>query len=423
MTTFSGPSAAFRGACRVPGDKSLSHRALILASMATGTSRVGNLGPGRDVAATARALGHLGIDLTTHTVHSPGVENWLPAAEPLDLENSGTSLRLLCGALAGRPHRTVLTGDESLSRRPMRRLVDPLQRLGATIEVSGEGTPPVTVIGGSLRGARIHVVVPSAQIRTAVMLAALQAEGPTVIDSPPGFRDHSERWLASLGLGRYRTATEYEIGPGPVPPAEYLLPGDTSSAAFLWAAAALSPGSAVETPNVSLNPGRTGFLDILEHMGARVERNATGMVLGDPTGDVRVTGAALRGALIAGETAARAIDELPLVGVLAIGAEGPTRVKDARELRVKESDRVASTVAMIRALGGTAESSEDGFAVEGSQPIAGGIVDAAGDHRIAMAGAVAATASRAPVEVLGFEAAAVSWPGFDDDLETLWSSR
>lgn len=423
MSTFAAPGGPFHAVCEVPGDKSLSHRALILAGMAAGTSLVENLGPGRDVTATARALERFGVELAEGTIHSAGVANWLPAAEPLNLENSGTSLRLLCGVLAGRPHRTVLEGDESLSRRPMRRLADPLQQLGATVEVSREGTPPVTVIGGSLRGARIAMPVASAQIRTAVMLAAVQAEGTTVIDSPPGFRDHSERWLTALGLGRYRTATEYEVGPGPVPPAAYRLPGDTSSAAFLWAAAALSPGSSVETRNVSLNPGRTGFLDILTGMGARVERHATGMVLGDPTGDVRVTGAALRGTLIAGDAAARAIDELPLVALLAIGAEGPTRVKDAGELRVKESNRVASTVAMIRALGGDAEESEDGFEVGGSQPIGGGTVDAAGDHRIAMAGAVAATASRSPVEVLGFGAADVSWPGFGDQLEALWSSH
>lgn len=423
MTEFQGPAAPFRASCRVPGDKSLSHRALLLAAMADGASRLDNLAPGRDVAATARALERLGVHLGGGAVRSPGPEGWLPSAEPFDLGNSGTSIRLLCGALAGRPFRSVLQGDESLNRRPMRRLAAPLELMGATIEVSPRGTPPVVVTGGPLRGADILLPLPSAQIRTAVMLAALQAEGPTSIDSPPGFRDHSERWLGALGLGRYRTATGFEVDPGPVPPADYQIPGDTSSAAFLWAAAALVPGASVETPEVSLNPGRTGFLDIMEAMGARVERRATGSVLDDPVGTVQVTGAPLQGTLVAGEAAARAIDELPLLAVLAMSGEGPTRVRDAAELRVKESDRVASTVAMIRALGANAEATDDGFVVEGSQTPAGGVVDAAGDHRIAMAAAVAATVSRGPVRILGFEAAGVSWPGFGEALGAVWSSR
>jgi 3-phosphoshikimate 1-carboxyvinyltransferase len=423
MTSFAGPSAPFKATTEVPGDKSLSHRALILAAMAGGTSRITGLAPGRDVAASGRALREVGIHLERETLHSPGIEAWLPSAEPLDLENSGTALRLLCGALAGRPYRSILVGDDSLMRRPMRRLAEPLARLGATVEVSADGTPPVAVTGGSLRGATVQIPMPSAQVRTATMLAALQAEGSSLIDSPPGFRDHTERWLASLGLGRYRSATAFEIGPGPVPPGEYQIPGDASSAAFLWAAAALIPNASVTVPNVSLNPGRTGFLDVLTLMGARVDRSSTGTVLGDPVGDVRVVGAALHGIVVGGDTAARAVDELPLVGILAAAADGTTRVRDAGELRVKESDRIASTVGMICAVGGTAEATDDGFVVTGTGTLQGGTVDAAGDHRIAMAGAVAATASRDPIEVLGFEAAGVSWPEFDTALEALWSSR
>jgi len=420
MRVFRLPPGPCRAAPGIPGDKSLSHRALLLAAMAKGTSRVANLGPGQDVAATAAALRSLGVEVGRDEVHSPGIHAWTAPPGPLDAGNSATTMRLLAGALCGRPFPSTLVGDASLMRRPMGRLAGPLGALGATIELGPAGGPPVAVRPASLHGTAVAVPEASAQLRSAVAFAGLQAEGATTITSPPGFRDHTERWLEAMALGRRLGPAVFELLPGPVPPAAYELPSDLSSAAGLLAAAALRPGSEVTVRRVTLNPGRTGFLDILEAMGARVARAATGLLHGDPVGDVAVTGAGLQGIRIEGLLAVRAIDELPLVGILATAAEGETVVAGAAELRVKESDRAAATVRLIRALGGIAEERPDGFVVWGSGALAGGSADAGGDHRIAMAAAVAAAAAP-EVAVKGFEAVAVSWPGFGEALEALWS--
>lgn len=421
MREFRGPIHTFHADLTVPGDKSLSHRALVLAAMARGRSVIRGLGPGEDIAATRGALRGLGARIISDTVESDGVERWTAPGDPIDAGNSGTTMRLLAGALAARPFRSTIVGDASLMSRPMRRLIDPLETLGASVAVAPSGTPPVVVDGCPLRGAPVSIAIPSAQVRTAVALAALQATGSSSIDSPPGFRDHSERWLAHLGLGSPVTATCFRVDPGPVPALHLDLPGDPSSASFLWAAAALSPGSTVRVRSVSLNPGRTGFLDLLASMGAHVEVTVTGDVLGDPVGDVTVTGDDLSGTVISGERTVRALDELPLVAVLAACAEGTTIVTDAGELRTKESDRIASSVGLVRSLGGIAEPTEAGFSIEGTG-LTEGTVAAAGDHRIAMAAAVAATRAGS-VAIDGFGVAAVSWPGFDRALEETWSSR
>jgi 3-phosphoshikimate 1-carboxyvinyltransferase len=420
VTVFQGPDRPFHAVARVPGDKSLSHRALILAAMARGRSVVRNPGPGRDVAATRLALERFGVRFPDDVVDSPGVGEWLPAGGPIDAANSGTTMRLLAGALAARPYRSVIVGDDSLMARPMRRLSAPLGVLGAAVTVSDAGTPPVTIDGRPLRGAAVTLPIASAQVRTAVAFAALQAAGPSTITSPPGFRDHTERWLEHLGLGHRSTDTVMRIDPGLIRPIHAVLPGDTSSAAFLWAAAALHPGSSVEIGPVSLNPGRTGFLDVLATMGATVEITPTGAVLGDPVGRVAVTGGDLVATTVSGPVAVRALDELPLLGVVAAFAEGTTTIGDASELRTKESDRIASTVAMIRALGGVADATTDGFVVVGTG-LTGGTVSAGGDHRIAMSAAVAASRG-GRVAVDGFDAAAVSWPGFGPALEETWAS-
>jgi len=301
--------------------------------------------------------------------------------------------------------------------------VAPLGALGVDIELSPAGTPPVVTGAGRLHGADVQLPLASAQVRTAFSLAAVQAEGPSAVDSPGGFRDHTERWLAAMGLGRWSTRTRFEILPGRVPPGSYEIPRDPSSAAFLWASAAMSPGSSVQTSGVSLNPGRTGVLDILEEMGARVERRVTQMVLGDPIGDVTVIGAGLRGTRIGGDLAVRTIDELPLVAVCAGIAEGETRITGAADLRAKESDRIAAVVRLLRDLGAGVDATEDGFIVAGGSRYRATRTDAQGDHRIAMAAAVSATAATGPVTVDGFEVAAVSWPGFARALEAAWSSQ
>jgi 3-phosphoshikimate 1-carboxyvinyltransferase len=421
MVMFSVPTGPCHADCAVPGDKSLSHRALILAGMAKGESRVLGAGPGQDVAATRRALAALGVAADDERIESPGVGHWQPPPGPIDAGNSATTLRLLAGALAAQPFRTTLVGDASLMGRPMSRLAGPLGSLGAKVETGPGGCPPVTVGGSRLRGARVEIPLPSAQVRSAVALAALQAEGPSTIISPPGFRDHTERWLEAAGLGRRLSEAGFLVLPGKVPPGRYVIPGDVSSAAFLLAAAALRPGSQVTVRHVTLNPGRTGFLDLLETMGTRVLRRATSLVHGDPVGDVTVWGDALRPVHVSGPLAVRTLDELPLVAVLAAAALGETVVSGAGELRVKESDRVAAVVRLIRDLGGQAEELPDGFVVTGTGGLAGGEAEAGGDHRIAMAAAVAAVIAPDGVRVSGFDAAAVSWPGFAKALEALWS--
>ncbi len=418
------PSGPFRAEVRVPGDKSLSHRAYLLAAMADGVSEVVDPGPGRDVAATRAAVVRLGATVDGPQVTGPGVEAWHDPGEPIECGNSGTTMRLLAGALAGRPFRTVLSGDESLNRRPMRRLVAPLEALGATVEPAEGGTAPLRVGGGGpLHGAEVELEIASAQVRTAFSLAALQAEGPSRVTSPPGFRDHTERWLETMGLGEWEGRTGFRVFPGAVPPFRYLIPGDPSSAAFLWASAAIVPGSTVVTPGVSLNAGRIGFLQVLEEMGAVIEGEVTGSLLGDPVGTVTVRGRGLRAVRVEGELAVATLDELPLVAVLGAYAEGVTTVGDAAELRAKESDRIAASVALIRALGGGAEPHEDGFSVLGIGFLEAGTVESAGDHRMAMAAAVAASGATGPVRIVDAGAADVSWPGFFAALEGVWSSR
>jgi len=254
-----------------------------------------------------------------------------------------------------------------------------------------------------------------------VALGALAVDGETTIDSPGGFRDHTERWLSAIGLGHWVTDTRFAISGGSIPPARYEIPGDPSSAAFLWACAAIHDGSRITTRQVSLNPGRLGFLQILGSMGASVEAIVTGATGGDPVGNVTVAARPLHAVDIGGHLVASALDELPLVAVLGAFAEGVTTVSDAAELRVKESDRIASVAGMLRALGGGIETADDGFSVVGAAFLDGGTVDSAGDHRIAMAAAVAATRADDAVTIQRAEAAAVSWPDFFSVLEGLWS--
>lgn len=420
------PDGPFNATISVPGDKSLSHRALIFAAMARGDSRVEGAGPGADIESTRSVLRRLGVTIEGETVSSRGVGGWAEPSGVLDCGNSGTTLRLMAGALAARPFGSVLTGDASLRRRPMRRLVDPLAALGAEVVVTEpDGTPPIRIGGAAsgLRGAAASVGLASAQVRSSFELAALQADGASVIDSPPGYRDHTERMLETLGLGRPVSATRFEILPGDVPAGTYLVPGDPSSAAFLWAMAAVRRGSEVTTPGVSLNPGRIGFLQILEAFGAEIHAEVTGAMLGDPVGSVTVRGRGLFAVDVSGSLATAALDELPLVGILGALAEGVTVVRDAAELSAKESDRIASTVALIRSLAGGAEGTGDGFAVVGTGFLEPGRVESMGDHRIAMAAAVAAARVEGTVEIGDAESAAVSWPGYFDVVEGLWSSQ
>jgi len=421
------PSGDFAATVSLPGDKSLSHRSLMFSAMAQGTSKISGLGTGHDIKTTAAALSQLGVEYSASdrsvAVTSSGVTGLTAPSDALDCGNSGTTMRLLTGMLSSQQFATTLTGDRSLSKRPMDRLIEPLGLLGASLSTSADGTPPVTILPvDGLRGGEVVIKTPSAQLRTAFELAAIQAEGDSVVSSPPGYRDHSERWLETVGLGERKDDT-FVVHPGSIPTTDYDLPGDASSAAFLWAAAAIREGSEITTPNITLNAGRIGFLEALERMGAEVDASVDRAILGDPVGSVRVRGAGLRGVHIEGALTIASLDELPLLAIVACFAEGITTVGDATELRVKESDRIKSTCEMVRALGGGAEAKEDGFEVVGLGWLDGGEVSSYGDHRVAMAAAVAATGARGPVRIIGADAASVSWPDFYETLESVWSSR
>lgn len=418
---ITGTTDPFSATVSVPGDKSLSHRALLFAAMAEGDSLVQGLGMGMDVASTAMALRALGVSIHGEQVRSPGVERWRQPDAPIDCGNSGTTMRLLAGILSTTALDVTLVGDASLSARTMERLVAPLTSLGGRIDTTN-GYPPLSVGGaGQRRSADITIPFASAQVRSAFELAALACDDSSTIDSPPGFRDHTERWLAAIGLGAWETPTRFRIEPGVVPPARYDVPGDPSSAAFLWTAAAISPGSQIVTPGVSLNPGRIGYLQILEGMGAIIEAIVTDTVGGDPVGDVKVVGGSLRGIDVSGDLTASALDELPLVAVAGAYAEGITRVRDAGELRVKETDRIEAVASLVTSLGGGIATTEDGFDVVGTGFLEGGTVETFGDHRIAMSAAIAATRSSGTVEIVDSQIAAVSWPDFYETLEALWS--
>ena len=420
--SFSGPGGPFSATITVPGDKSLSHRALMFAAMAEGDSIVSGVGPGQDIASTVSALASLGVAIDGDRIRSPGVARWTPPPGPIGCGNSGTTMRHLAGILSTSPVDATLVGDASLSARPMTRLIEPLRALGGVIEVSPQGTAPIHAGGASeVHGVSFEIPVASAQVRTAFEYAALQADSPSTIDSPGGFRDHTERWLAAIGRGTWSSATAFTVTPGPIPPARYEIPGDPSSAAYLWAAAAIEPGAVITTPDISLNPGRLGFLQILDDMGAMIDATVTGSTGGDPVGTVTVHGRPLHSVTIGGDLVAAALDELPLVAVVAAFAEGITSVSDAAELRTKESDRIDAVVAMLRALEGGIEPRDDGFEVVGTGFLMGGTIDTASDHRIAMAGAVAATKALDTVIITDAEVASVSWPGFYATLESLWS--
>ncbi|HTR49994.1 MAG TPA: 3-phosphoshikimate 1-carboxyvinyltransferase [Kofleriaceae bacterium] len=391
------------GTVTVPGDKSIGHRALLFSLLSQTTVTVRGLGDGADNGRSARAIAALGarIDKTggALAITGTGLSGMRAPAAPIDCGNSGTTIRLACGLVAGQPFATTLVGDESLSKRPMRRVIEPLTQMGAVIASAGDGTPPLVV--GPAPGPLVPIayVLPmaSAQVKTAVLLAGLYADGATTVTEPGPSRDHSERMLAYLGAPiatRGRTTTVDTRGwDHRLAGAAFDVPGDPSSAAFLIAAAIVVGARELRLPGICTNPTRTGFLDAIAAMGGQVAFEDARVDGPEPTATLVVRGPAreLRATEIAGDLAVRSIDELPVLAVVAARARGTTVVRDADELRVKESDRIATTCAMLRAFGIACEARPDGFAVEGrpERPLEPGRVHAEGDHRIAMAAAVA----------------------------------
>jgi 3-phosphoshikimate 1-carboxyvinyltransferase len=416
------PARRLRGRIRVPGDKSISHRYALLAAVAEGRSRLSNYAPGADCHSTLACLEALGVELGQEagliTIVGRGFNGWRSPTLPLDAGNSGTAMRMLMGLLAGRPFSATIVGDESLSSRPMRRVIEPLTRMGGRIE-SVEGHAPITVHGARLHGLSYEPSVPSAQVKSAILLAGLQADGTTSVTEPAQTRDHTERAFAAFGVSVRTAERTVSIEGGQrVEPRDLKVPGDFSSAAFWMVAAAALPGSHVVIDDVGLNPTRIGLVDVLRRYGARVRIDETSTVAGEPAGTITVEADRAGSIEIAPEEVPVLIDELPAVAALAANG-GEISVRGAAELRVKESDRIAALVAGFRALGIDADERPDGFVVRGSGAPAGGVADARGDHRMAMAFAIAALAAERPSRVEGADSVAVSYPGFFETLASL----
>jgi 3-phosphoshikimate 1-carboxyvinyltransferase len=427
------PATLIDAQVTVPGDKSMTHRALLLGAQAKGRSYIGNASPAADVGATAACLRACGAWVRDfppdrYALDGAGVGTSLRSPEQvLDCGNSGTTMRLLAGMLAGTDCEATLDGDASLRRRPMARVVDPLLAMGADVTASPNGTAPLRVRGHrTLSGVTWRSPVASAQVKSAILLAALSGNGPTTIVEPLPSRDHTERMLRMCGVDVVSDGPTVTVSPGDIQPFGFRVPADISSAAFFLALAASRRGWRVRCPGVGTNPGRTGILTALEMMGADVlltDGEPAGGV--EPVGDVEVRGAPLRGVTISGALTVRCIDELPVLAVLATQADGDTEVRDAAELRGKEVDRIAVLETGLRALGAACESSADGFVVHGPSRLRAARLDAAGDHRLAMAWAIAAALvgdGGGESVITGAEVAEVSYPSFFADLARLMAT-
>jgi 3-phosphoshikimate 1-carboxyvinyltransferase len=424
------PALTISGVLRVPGDKSISHRYALLAAIADGRSTIANYAPGADCASTLSCLSALGtiVSRTPATrdgepslvaIEGRGLRGLVPAPGPLDCGNSGSTMRMLAGVVAAHPFLSTLVGDASLSRRPMRRIIGPLTEMGASVTAGPGDRPPIAVRGGDLRGIHFAPETPSAQVKSAVLLAGLQASGETVVVEPASTRDHTERALATFGArvsvtGRtIALAGGQRLAGGPL-----RVPGDMSSAAFMAVAAAALPGSDVTMTHVGLNPSRAALLDVLRRFGADIEATVEEYWNGEPVGRLRVRHGAMRDLVIAPEEVPEVIDELPVLATLGTFG-GSVTVSGAGELRLKESDRIAELVTGLRAMGADAEERPDGFQVRCGARLTGGAVHARHDHRLAMAFAVAALGAAGPTSIEGADAVAVSYPEFFADLDRL----
>lgn len=415
------PGGRLRGSITVPGDKSISHRAVMLAAIAPGVSRIRNWLAAGDTEATLGAMRDLGARIERHDASTLTIEGGplRPSPNPLNLMNAGTGIRLLAGIMAGQPFASVLDGSEQLRRRPMKRITAPLTQMGADIAATA-GCCPLTIRPAPLRGTRYDMPVASGQVKSAVLLAGLFADSPTTVTQPGPARDHTERMLGAMGV---RIDSEDDAGNcltlypnGQLNPLDITVPGDPSSAAFPLVAGLLAPDSDLTIAGVDLNPTRIGLLDVLAEMGADFTISKRSPQAGEPVGDIRVKSSVLRGVDIGGDTVVRMIDEFPILMVAAAQAEGVTTVRDARELRVKETDRIAVMAAELRKLGAVIEEREDGFRIVGPQKLSGGQVDGHDDHRIAMSLTIAGLIAAEGATVTDAACAGDSFPGFAETL-------
>lgn len=411
-----------RGKIAVPGDKSIAHRAVIFSAIADGQSRIFNLSGGDDNSRTVRAFRQMGAEIYRDggalCVEGKGWEGLHAPAAPLDCGNSGTTMRLLSGLLAGRPFRSELDGDASLRQRPMQRVIDPLSEMGARIKSrGGNGLAPLEIDGGGLRGIQYRMPMASAQVKSALVLAALQAQGRTVIEQPQRSRDHTEVMLAGFGGNiSVKGSTIVVDGEGHLTGQNVHIPGDISSAAFFLVAAAMIPGSDLVLRDVGCNPTRDGAVEVLRCMGASIELIGERFEAGERVADIHVTGGPLKGIDVGAELVARTIDEYPILAVAAAVAEGVTTFSGVNELRYKESDRIMAMTEGLRALGVAVEERADGMTIEGGKRLRGGSVKSYADHRIAMSFAVAGLVSEKGVEVDDAACVDISFPVFFDLL-------
>jgi len=421
------PARRVLGTVALAGDKSISHRYALLAALATGRSTIHQYSLGADCAATLDCLEGAGVEIRrrrsperglTVEINGRGLRGLRSPAAPLDAQNSGTTMRLLTGILAAHPFTSVVKGDASLTTRPMGRVIAPLELMGARIE-SHDKKPPLTIHGGALKGIRFRTEVPSAQVKSAILLAGLQAEGRTVVEETAATRNHTELALRAFGATVHADGRTIEIAGGQtLHGGEFVVPGDISSAAYWVAAAAAIPGSDVEIQNVGLNPTRTALLDVLRRGGAAVDEQIDREAGGEPSGRVRVRYGQPRALTLGAEQVPYLIDEIPALAAWASHG-GELHVTGAGELRVKESDRISALVRGFQALGADVEELSDGFHLRGTRRLCGGEADAAGDHRLAMAFAIAALGAESPSVINGADSVAISYPEFFATLESL----
>jgi 3-phosphoshikimate 1-carboxyvinyltransferase len=411
-----------RGNIVVPGDKSIAHRAVIFSAIAQGRSRILNLSGGDDNSRTVRAFRQMGVEIFRDgdalCVEGKGWDGLSAPTERIDCGNSGTTLRLLSGLLAGRPFHSELDGDSSLRQRPMKRVIDPLSKMGARIRSrQGDGLAPLEIDGGGLRGIEYRMPIASAQVKSAIVLAALQAEGQTIVHEPQRSRDHTEVMLSGFGGKISVDGLTLAIAGRPALTGQSVrIPGDISSAAFFLVAAAMIPGSDLTVRDVGCNPTRDGVLEVLKQMGASIELRNQRLEAGERVADIHVTGAALKGVDVDAELVARTIDEYPILAVAAAVAQGVTTFADVNELRFKESDRIAAMTEGLRALGVLVEERPDGMTIQGGNRLRSGAVKSYADHRIAMSFAIAGLVSENGVEIDDAKCVDISFPSFFDLL-------
>ena len=414
-----------RGEISVPGDKSIGHRAVIFGSIAQGSSRVSNLSGGEDNQRTVQAFKDLGVQISSEGerlyIEGKGWEGLATPKNKIDCGNSGTTMRLLSGVLAGRPFTAMLDGDQSLRRRPMQRVIEPLRRMGANLlGREGTGLAPLEIHGGKLRGIEYPMPIASAQVKSAILLAGLQAEGMTIVEEPQNSRNHTELMIKGFGGEVAVDGRKVSINGGQtLHGRDVRIPGDISSAAFFLVAAALIPGSKVVVRRVGVNPTRDGVIEILRLMGAEIELLGATVETGEPVADLRVTGRRLKGVEIGAELVARTIDEYPVLAIAAALADGVTVISDVKELRFKESDRISAMTEGLRRLGVEVEERVDGMTIHGRETLQGNKLRSFGDHRIAMSLAVAGLCADGGVEIDDAQCVDISFPTFFDLFDAI----